>query len=158
MKYKEVSGDLIALAKAGEFELVAHGCNCFCRMRRGIAPQMAAAFGCDKFPLEQPKYIGEPNKLGQIDFEIIQLTNKKELTVVNCYTQYHWATSINDPVALNYQALELCLLKINKGFRSLKIGIPRIGCGLAGGNWAVVKYLVQNNLKDCDVTVVNYKP
>jgi ribonucleoside-diphosphate reductase beta chain len=38
-------GDLITLAKAGKFDVIAHGCNCHSTMGAGIAPQMAKAFG-----------------------------------------------------------------------------------------------------------------
>lgn len=33
MRYQEVDGDLIELAKKGEFDVIAHGCNC--RIRTG---------------------------------------------------------------------------------------------------------------------------
>ena len=36
-----VDGDLIKLAKQGRFDVIVHGCNCFCQMGAGIAPQMA---------------------------------------------------------------------------------------------------------------------
>lgn len=49
MSYTEVNGDLIKLAKRGEFDVIGHGCNCFCTMGAGIAPQMAEAFDCDSF-------------------------------------------------------------------------------------------------------------
>ena len=47
-----VDGDLIKLAKVGKFDVIVHGCNCLSTMGAGIAPQMAAAFGCDKFEME----------------------------------------------------------------------------------------------------------
>ena len=50
MKY--INGDIIKLALTGEYDVVAHGCNCFCRQKSGLAPQMVKAFKTDKFPLE----------------------------------------------------------------------------------------------------------
>lgn len=38
-----------------------------------------------------------------------------------------------------------------------KIGLPQIGCGLAGGDWNKVKEIIKKELKDCFVTVVIYK-
>src|ERR1044072_1974871 len=101
--YQEIEGDLIRLALMGNFGVIAHGCNCFCRMESGIAKQMAAHFGCDKFKLEDPIYTGFYNKLGQIDFEYLHYSkwDKKfekypdegdtilySMYVVNLYTQY----------------------------------------------------------------------
>lgn len=34
---KERDGDLIQLALAKEFDLIVHGCNCYCTMDAGIA-------------------------------------------------------------------------------------------------------------------------
>jgi len=35
-----VDGDLVQMAKEGKFDVIAHGCNCFCAMGAGIAPQI----------------------------------------------------------------------------------------------------------------------
>jgi len=180
MKFNEVDGDLIKLALQGEFDVIAHGCNCFCTMGRGLAPQMAKAFGCDYFPLELVEEEvediglvntgnkGNINKLGQIDsFQggvkkdrfyfgwDTKSRDIKRLTVVNAYTQYHWDTATKP---LDYEALTLCLRKMNKVFTGKHIGLPEIGCHLAGGDWNIVKEIIKKELKDCDVTIVHYKP
>jgi O-acetyl-ADP-ribose deacetylase (regulator of RNase III) len=186
-KYQEIEGDLIKLALEGNFDVIAHGCNCFCTMKRGIAPQMAKAFGCDKFEMEKYTSI---LKLGDIDFQTFVLgenavwsledaknnRNEPELTVVNAYTQFNWESK-NKP--LDYEALTLCLRKINHTFKGKHIGLPQIGCGLAGGVWDInelpteldkqkferlygfyrdIKSIIQEELKDCNVTIVIYKP
>lgn len=170
MNYQEIEGDLITLAKEGKFEVIAHGCNCFCRMKRGIAPQMAFAFGCDYFPLEKPSLAGDINKLGQIDYQSVYVGGglvQKQVIVVNAYTQYQWSTETKP---LDYEALTLCLRKMNKLFAGKHIGLPLIGCHLAGGIWDKmtqegvlyhgyldVKTIIQKELKDCKVTIVHYK-
>jgi O-acetyl-ADP-ribose deacetylase (regulator of RNase III) len=35
------TGDLLALALAGEFDAIVHGCNCHCTFGRGIAAAIA---------------------------------------------------------------------------------------------------------------------
>ena len=154
MSYKEVKGDLISLAKKGEFDAIAHGCNCFCSMKSGIAPQIAEAFGCDKYPFEETKFKGNINKLGAIDYKEIN-----NVTVINAYTQYFNRTLNPDKDAINldYQALSLCLRKINHTFKGKKIGLPQIGAGLAGGNWYLIREIIQKELKDCNVTIVIYE-
>jgi O-acetyl-ADP-ribose deacetylase (regulator of RNase III) len=47
--------------------------------------------------------------------------------------------------------------KINYKFKGKHIGLPLIGCGLAGGDVTIVKKIIQEELKDCTVTIVNYK-
>ena len=41
---KTLQGDLIALAQAGAFDVIAHGCNCFCTMGRGIVGSIKVHF------------------------------------------------------------------------------------------------------------------
>lgn len=151
--YKEIEGNLINLAKEGKFDIIAHGCNCFCRMKRGIAPQMAAAFGCDEFPLEAKEQEGHINKLGQIDYKIFKLNEKRSICIVNCYTQYNWSTETKP---FDYDAFTLCMRKMNHIFKGDHIGLPQIGSHLAGGNWEIIKEIIKQELKDCKVTIVIY--
>ena len=173
-EYREVEGDLIKLSREGAFDVIAHGCNCFCTQSSGLAPQMVKAFGTDKyFELEVPDTKGDINKLGQIEY--IEYYRDIEggfypdtfgfseeppaLIVVNAYTQYNYGRnhSDGDSKPVDYEAITLCMRKINHMFKGKHIGLPRIGCGLAGGDWEIVKGIIQTELKDCHVTIVNYK-
>ena len=163
-----IDGDLIKLAQRGYFDVIAHGCNCHSKMGAGIAPQMAKAFGCDQFAMER---VGsDVNKLGNIDYQQFILTKltsddikngnfKPELTVVNAYTQFNYGRNHADGDAkpLSYEALTLCMKKINVVFAGKHIGLPKIGAGLAGGNWNRIEHIINTELKDCQVTIVNYK-
>lgn len=175
MKYREIEGDLIALAKEGKFDVITHGCNCFCTMGSGIAVPMRQTFRVDTYKKEHLKFKGDLNKLGTIDYGIYILENKsgapkkhyhsseitksllgsnnKILHVVNSYTQFNFNRFVGIP-DLDYSALKLCFKKINYKFKGMKIGIPLIGCGLAGGNWLSVKSIIQDTLIDMDVTIV----
>jgi O-acetyl-ADP-ribose deacetylase (regulator of RNase III) len=165
--YREVVGDLVAMAKHGKFQVISHGCNCFSTMGAGIAPQMAKAFGCDKFPLEIGMgKRGDYNKLGQIDWKVNTYTSgtnefdiaEFDLAVVNSYTQYGFGLNHEGGTArpLDYDALRLCMRKINHQFKGRHVGLPQIGCGLAGGDFNVVRRIIQDELKDCKVTIVIY--
>lgn len=161
MSYMEIDGDLIKLAQQGVFDVIAHGCNCFCTMKAGIAPQMAKAFGCDLYPLEEWGHRGDIKKLGNIEYRAVSVFDTrnhnglKKLFVVNAYTQYEPRVDIKP---LDYEALTLCMRKINTVFEGKHIGLPKIGAGLAGGDWERIKTIIQTEFTKCDVTVVNYKP
>jgi O-acetyl-ADP-ribose deacetylase (regulator of RNase III) len=165
--YREIEGNLITLAKEGNFQVITHGCNCFCTMGAGIAPQMAAAFGCDKFPLEGEEHRGDYNKLGQIDYQINTYTGgtsefdffEFDLAVVNSYSQYGFGLNHQGGTErpLDYDALRMCMRKINFIFKGKHVGLPQIGAGLAGGDWNTIKQIMQEELKNCKVTVVIYK-
>lgn len=160
--YKEVDGDLIKLALEGEFDVIAHGCNCFCTMGAGIAPKMAKTFKCNTYPMEHNQFRGDINKLGTIDYKFFQ--DFESITgfgveVVNAYTQYGFGK--NHPIGysnpIDYEALTLCMRKMNHIFKGQHIGLPQIGCGLAGGDWNIVKTIIQTELIDCNVTIVIFK-
>jgi O-acetyl-ADP-ribose deacetylase (regulator of RNase III) len=147
-------GDVVKLAKEGAFDVVVHGCNCLSTMGAGVAPQMAAAFGCDKF--ERERSGPSIHKLGNIDF----VTFDSGLTVVNAYTQYMYGRNHIDGVAapFDYEAFTVCMRKMNHTFRGKHIGMPKIGSHLAGGDWDRIEKIIEVELSDCKVTVVNYKP
>lgn len=157
--YREIKGDLIKLSLEGKFDVIVHGCNCFCTMGAGIAPQMNKHFGCATYPMELIQK-GDINKLGNIDYQkrVIEYAEFKKLIIVNAYTQYFYGqNSPNCTQALDYEALTLCLRKINHIFTMKHIGLPQIGCGLAGGDWEIVKEIIKKELNDCKVTVVIYE-
>lgn len=171
-----VKGDIFELALNGEFDVITHGCNCQCKQKSGVAKGMVEHFGTDKFRLEKNKFKGDIRKLGSIDYEQKFIHNNKvldfipmnidrhELYVVNSYTQFFYGT--NHPGGtekpLDYEALTLCLRKINYTFKDLKtdrktiIGLPYlIGCGLAGGNEEKVLKIIESELKDLHIILVD---
>ena len=172
---RERKGNLITLAQDGHFDVITHGCNCFCTMGAGIAPQMAKAFGCDKFKMEAPEYRGDINKLGTIDYQIQEVyENKpisllgsthnvrdfggKELIVVNSYTQYRYGRNHadGDKTPVDYEAILMCMRKINNNFRGKTIGLPMIGAGLAGGDWNRIEKIIESELDAMDVWIIKY--
>lgn len=153
---RERDGDLIKLAQEGHFDIIAHGCNCFCRMGRGIAPQIKKAFPIAWYADESTEK-GDIKKLGNFTNAYIKVDNgilgSKTLTVLNIYSQYG-----NDPSTnpLDYEALTLALRKINHIYKWRTIGLPKIGCGLAGGDWDKVKNIIETELNAMDVWIVHY--
>ena len=153
---KIIKGNLITLAQSGAFDVISHGCNCFCQMGAGIAPQMAKAFGADKFEMESPLQKGRYQKLGQIDFKQQCVDNDKKLFVVNSYTQFGFGLNHEggSKTPLDYVALEMCMQKINHEFKGLRVGLPWIGCGLAGGDKNRVGDILARTLSDVELTIV----
>lgn len=156
------------LAKAaieGDVDIIAHGCNCFNRQKSGIARTMVSKFGTDSFPMEQ-ELEGYYGKLGNIDHvifkrqgpvyerlfgrRILNAGDPNEFVVINAYTQYKYGTDVTH---IDYTALEMCLKKINHSYPGKRVGLPWIGCGLAGGDKEIVKDIIERSLKDCKVII-----
>ena len=146
-------GDLISAAKRGHFDLIAHGCNCFHTMGAGIAKQIKEQFPEAYITDLQTPY-GDIFKLGTISKVIYS-----DLTVVNCYTQFYFSQKYGPPVDYNairgsFQEIYNLLNTHPEHIHRHRIGIPMIGCGLAGGKWDIVAKIVEEELDDFDVTVM----
>jgi O-acetyl-ADP-ribose deacetylase (regulator of RNase III) len=151
---KEIDGDLIKLAKEGYFNLIIQGCNCWCKMGSGLAKQVSEEIP-DAVKADNLTIPGDINKLGNYTIGIIYDSNNKPISkIFNCYSQYNYNASSKP---LDYEALTLCLRKINHNHPKESIGVPLIGSGLAGGDWNIIKKIIEKELKDMDVTIVHFK-
>lgn len=150
---KLLPGDLIALAREGHFDLIAHGCNCHCTMGAGIAKGIKAAFPA-AWEADRATVPGDRAKLGTCTHAVIaQATGN--LIVVNAYTQFDWRGT---GVKVDYDAVVSCMRWIKASFPGRRIGLPKIGAGLAGGDWGRIAAIIDLELVGEDVTVVEYQP
>ena len=158
---KQIKGDLIALAKEGYFDVIVHGCNCFCTMGSGIAKGIKDSFP-EAYEEDCKTENGAQDKLGTTSFVY---TNG--VIVVNGYTQYHWSKigpdgiknrhNSKDPL-VDYDALRLVFREVKDLFTGSKIGYPMIGAGLARGDWGIISTIIDEELEGEDHTLVIYKP
>ena len=146
---KTVKGDLIKLAMQGEFDIIIQGCNCFCAMGGGIARAIADNFPDAEF-VDSVTMVGDRTKLGTFT---MAMDLKYDVLILNCYTQYDMSKGEN---VFEYWALAECLEEIKRRWPEASIGMPKIGCGLARGDWGIVENVVSDTLRGSDVTVVIY--
>jgi O-acetyl-ADP-ribose deacetylase (regulator of RNase III) len=60
---------------------------------------------------------------------------------------------------IRYDAVLACLRKVAVYAKTLNATVhaPRFGAGLAGGNWSTIEKIINETLKDIDVTVYDLK-
>ena len=150
---KVVTGDLLALACGGTFDVIVHGCNCQCQMGKGIAlsirQQFPAAYAAD---LRTER--GDRLKLGNYSSATAD-AGGHPVTIVNAYTQFHWRGS---GVKADYDAIRRAMRAIARDFPEDRVGYPRIGAGLAGGDWTVIAAIIEEELQGLDHTLVEFRP
>lgn len=151
MKY--VEGNLVSLADAGQFDVIVHGCNCFHTMGRGIAHSLRLRWpeihvtDC-KF---RPK--GDREMLGLYSETEVKTAVGSKLLIINAYTQYtYWDE--NDMLSLD--AVESIFYHLFTRFKDARIGIPKIGAGLARGSWDEISSRI-NKSPFNDLTCVVFK-
>jgi len=118
-------------------------------MGSGIAKEIKETYP-EAYAMDWSTTYGDKNKLGT--FTWVKVQNKyfpeKEVCVVNAYTQYTYGRKEGEIYA-NYDAIKNVMIKINEFFSDtpitqLKIGFPRIGAGLARGDWNIISKLIED--------------
>ena len=147
MKY--IKGDLIKLALTGNFEVIAHGCNCMCTMGACIAKTIKSEFP-EAYQADCATEKGDKNKLGICSFATCK-TENGFCDVVNAYTQYDYR---GKGVLVEYDAVRSCMKWLKKNYSGKKIGLPKIGAGLAKGDWNIIESIIVEELKNENLTIV----
>tara|TARA_B000000565_G_scaffold255890_1_gene238801 strand:- start:17751 stop:18257 length:507 start_codon:yes stop_codon:yes gene_type:complete len=165
---KKVKGDLLEMMENAQFDIMVHGCNCLHAMGSGIAGQIARRPGWQAVPQadkEQTKK-GDRSKLGSFSSAVLTI-NDHEFVVLNAYTQYAPRTSPED-CPVDYTALVDFFRELGNDLRDsaaereanglppIRVAYPQIGCGLAGGDWRIVEFIIDTYLVGLDHTCVEY--
>lgn len=155
---------MITNALAGDYDVIAHGCNCQNIMGAGIASQIKRAWP-DAFLIDKEygQEFKEPYMMMGTYSKTIQEIgtedNRRWLYVLNLYTQlYPGLRSPQSDIPFDYDAFTICCKKINHEFQGKRLGVPYIGCGLAGGEKADVESIMEYRMPDIDITIVEFVP
>lgn len=140
-----VNEDLLASFQHSDLDAIVHGCNCFHTMGSGIARKIAIEFPealeADIKAWEK----GDWSKLG--NYSIADTVYGK---IINAYTQFN--PGLCPPHEL-YDNIKKVFTKINSDFKGKIIGIPKIGAGIAGGNWEIIAQIIQEATPDVKIVV-----
>ena len=153
----KIKGDLLALAKNGEFDIIVQGCNCFCTMGSGIARQIREQYPI-AFSKDQETTVGDYNKLGNYT-----LAQTDTFAIVNAYTQYKFNSNGERADLFEYVSFAMILQKLAHYYGHLRFGFPMIGMGLAGGNEVKILGLLSDfdakiTAQGGTVTLVEFAP
>lgn len=116
-----------------------------------------------KWSLPESVYRAEKKYvLGNV--QLVQV--ESDVYVVNMIAQHDvnatfvsFGNGVTTVPPIRYDALMECLKAVNDIAIQLNgsIHMPRIGCGLAGGNWSIVEKIINEALSDVDITVYDLK-
>lgn len=75
--------------------------------------------------------------------------------IANIFAQFDYGTKCRKT---DYERLRKAFRQINREYKGSDVAVPYgIGCGLAGGDWAVVSKIIEEELTDVNLTIVKYK-
>ena len=135
-----IVGNLITLAEEGRFDCIVHGCNCFHTMGSGIAVQLKRRYPGVLLADRDNTERGNRGKLGTYTMANCIKNANKHFMVINAYTQYNYGNDGKKYV--DYAAIKKVFTSLAPDLVGMRIGYPRIGCGLAGGEWHLVKDII----------------
>lgn len=76
----------------------------------------------------------------------------EKLNIINMLCQNGYKSNDNK-VPLDYMALEMCLIQVNDMYKDREIWMPKIGSGLAGGDFNEIEKIINRILKERDVFI-----
>lgn len=144
------NGDILT-SKAN---IICHQVNCMGVMGAGLARAIR-----EKYPVVYERYkalcdkhkpSGDlPNLLGK--FQDVKISDNQ--SIYNLFAQFKYG---RDAVHTDYQALTQCFKDVRScaELTGATVAIPyRIGCGLAGGDWATAKQIIYEIFDDSPICV-----
>lgn len=122
--------------------VLVHGCNCVGRYNSGLAKQIR-----EKYPeayesyLEYVKNNDRMYLLGSTDVVSIGESG----IIVNAFTQRYYGRD-KDTTYVDYRAIGKVFYSVAKMFPDCAIIYPKIGAGLANGDWYEIKPIIDSAL------------
>lgn len=134
---------------------IAHGVNCQNKMGSGVAKALYSKWHgvkslyhllCDH---QKANGVQPFEMLGWV--QEVTCHNK---TIYNCFTQENYG--YDGKLYLDYEALRTCFRDLVMNPPNGDLAIPKIGCGLAGGDWEKVKQIINEETADIIDVYVYY--
>jgi O-acetyl-ADP-ribose deacetylase (regulator of RNase III) len=141
---KYVKGDLFET----KCNIIAHGCNCRGGFGSGVAYTMAM-----KYPKVRDMYLEKHEeegwKLGDVQFVRV----RDGRVIANCATQYNYLP--RGVCHASYDAIRKAMQTVKEYAvnNDLSVAIPKIGAGLAGGDWDKIESILEEVFSDYSITV-----
>lgn len=138
---KYIKGDLL---KAEEF-IIVHQVNCQGVMGAGVAKAIKHKYpNVYDFYKDKVKYATK-SLLGDVQFVYVE-----DKIIVNLFSQEHYYP--RNKQHTDYNALKKGFEEIKLSFKQ-DIAMPKIGCGLGGGDWNTVSKIIEEVFDDRNVYI-----
>jgi O-acetyl-ADP-ribose deacetylase (regulator of RNase III) len=151
MKLEYTAGDATAPDTAGN-KVIAHVCNDRGGWGRGFVVALSA-----RWPEPERDYRTWSRTTDFRLGALLLVQVEHDTWVANMVAQHGYRAASNQ-TPLHYDALEECLNTLSEHAARLgaSVHMPRIGCGLVGGNWDDVRALLDRTLIAAGITTTVY--
>lgn len=137
-------GDILA----SDEKVIAHGCNCSGGFGSGFAKAVA-----ERYPQVKDSYLYRFNTVGWKlgDVQLIGVGDGSGREIANCATQERYGKPSNGPY-VSYPAIRKVIKELVRSYPQ-GFAMPKIGAGLAGGNWDIISEIINEESGDVEVRV-----
>lgn len=137
-------------------KIIAHVCNDIGAWGKGF---VLAVNKLSQRPKNLYKFAIEKHQIKLGDIQLVLIPEDPSIYVANMVAQHGIVKDEEGEPPIRYDSLRECLKQVYSEAkqRNATVHMPRIGCGLAGGEWNVVEKIILEELKDVQVYVYDLK-
>jgi O-acetyl-ADP-ribose deacetylase (regulator of RNase III) len=131
-------------------QVIAHGCNCRGGFGAGIAQQILR-----QFPRAEQAYMSKFKTEGWHLGEVQIVKVGPEKFIANCATQDRYGSPKGGKVYADYGAIKEVMIQLKDFCQeyNYQLAVPKIGAGLAGGDWNTIAQIINEVCPDMEVWV-----
>lgn len=135
-----------------EKKVIAHVCNNIGAWGAGFVMAISSRWSLPES--EYKKLSPAKRKLGHVQFIVVE----NDVVVANMIGQENIKANEYGVPPVRYEAIKVCFERVVKFAESTNasIHIPRIGCGLAGGEWSIMEPVLIAASKNSSVKIFVY--
>lgn len=153
MNIEYVDGDATKPMSDNPFTIIPHICNDEGKWGAGFVLAISKRWNAPE------KYYRSWFRNG-LDFALgeVQSIRVNETTVVVNMIAQSGIQSLANPQPLQYESLRMCLRQIAEFAQDFsgEVHMPKIGAGLAGGDWKLIEKIIEEELTDKNIPVFVY--
>jgi len=131
-----------------EEKVIAHGVNCSGGFGSGMAKAVA-----ERYPSVRESYLYKFNtrgwELGEV--QLLGVGDGSGRFIANCATQQRYGRPEDGPF-VSYPAIRQVIRNLVQS-NPTGFAMPKIGAGLAGGNWEIIEAIIQQESGSVEVRV-----
>ncbi len=152
-KINFIKGDATNPQQSGN-KIIVHICNDIGAWGKGFVLAISKHWREPEKEYKDWYKSGKDFELGRVQF----VKTEKDIWVANIIGQHGITEDENGSPPIRYQAVEEGLEKIGEFAKKINASIhmPRIGCGLARGNWDKIELIILNKLSKQNIAVTVY--
>lgn len=131
--------------------VIAHGCNCSGGFASGFAKEVTRIYPAAREAyLRKFAHEGGGWSLGDVQVVEVESSGFRR-RIANCATQQRYGRPDQGPY-VSYDAIRAVVRGLLKEFPQ-GLAMPKIGAGLAGGNWDIIEQIINEEIGDVEVRV-----